>query len=114
MSEVEAFRRRVPTADVLRAIAVSLLSIALVFAGAFSISLSETFTFNQELFEVVSAFGTVGLTTGITPETSTVGRVVLIFMMFAGRLGPLTLLLALTAQERSARYNWPQESIKIG
>jgi trk system potassium uptake protein len=112
--EVEAFHRRVPTATVLRALAVSLLGIAVVFAGVFALSLTDSFAFNRGLFEIVSAFGTVGLTTGITPEMSPGGRLVLILVMFIGRLGPLTLALALTVHQSQARYNWPQESIRIG
>jgi trk system potassium uptake protein len=93
LSEVEAFQRRIPNLDVLRAIAVSLLSIGIIFLGA---------------------FGTVGFTTGITPETSPMARLILIGIMFAGRLGPLTLALALSARERQPRYKWPQEAVKIG
>ena len=112
--DVEAFRREVPIVDVLRAIAVALLSLALVFIVSFVLTVSESFTFLQILFEAFSAFGTVGLSTGITPETTPVGRVILILTMFAGRLGPLTLVLALAARERRTVYHWPEEAIKIG
>lgn len=114
LPEVEAFRRRVPTAEVLRAIAVALLSVALVFGAAFALNVSERVAFLRVLFEAVSAFGTVGLSTGITPETSAAGRMILIATMFVGRLGPLTLFLALAARERHARYRWPEEAVKIG
>jgi trk system potassium uptake protein len=112
--EVEAFQRRIPTVDVFRALAVALLAIAVVFTGAFALSLSERFTFDRELFEVASAFGTVGLTTGITPDTTLLGRIILIVMMFVGRLGPLTLALALMTRTGSQPYSWPHERIKIG
>jgi trk system potassium uptake protein TrkH len=111
---VEAFHRRVPTVDVFKAGAVGLLAIAVVFTGVFAFSVSEQFAFNRGLFEVVSAFGTVGMTTGITPEVSPFGRGILILIMFAGRLGPLTLALALAVQQGIARYNWPEETVKIG
>ena len=112
--DVEAFRRDVPIADILRAIAVALLSLALIFVVSFALTVSENVAFLRILFEAFSAFGTVGLSTGITPETTPVGRIILILTMFAGRLGPLTLVLALAARERRTVYHWPEEAIKIG
>ena len=112
--EVEAFRRRVPMADVLRAIAIALLAIAVVFSAAFALTATEGVAFVRVLYEAVSAFGTVGLSTGLTPETTAAGRVVLILTMFVGRLGPLTLFVALAARERQPPYRWPAETVKIG
>jgi trk system potassium uptake protein TrkH len=112
--EVVAFRRRVPTAQVLRALAVALLAVALVFLMTFSLNLTERFATLRVAFEAVSAAATVGLSTGITPDTTPAGRVILIVAMFFGRLGPLTLALALAARERHAPYHWPEETIKIG
>ena len=65
-------------------------------------------------FEVFSAFGTVGLTTGITPDLSSVGKVVIIFTMYAGRIGPLTMLYALTNRLKPAGVRYPEEKILIG
>jgi trk system potassium uptake protein TrkH len=112
--DVEAFRRRVPTGNVLRGIAVALLSVALVFIVSFALSATENAPYMKLLFETVSAFGTVGLTAGVTPELSTPGRFLIIATMFAGRLGPLTLVLALAARERRALYQWPEEAVRIG
>ena len=75
---------------------------------------AEPFGFLRVLFEAFSAFGTVGLSTGITPDTTPIGRVILIAAMFAGRLGPLTLVLALAARERARAYRPPEEGVKIG
>jgi trk system potassium uptake protein TrkH len=113
-SEVEAFRRRVPSEYVLRAISVALLALALVFVVAFALSLSEQTRFLYLLFEAFSAFGTAGLSTGITPDLSPVGRALVTLTMFAGRLGPLTLVLALAARERHTLYRRPEEGVKIG
>jgi trk system potassium uptake protein TrkH len=113
-SEVEAFGRRVPNGYVLRAIAVALLSLAVVFVVAFALTLTENARFLYLLFEAFSAFGTVGLTTGITPNLSPASLVILGVTMFAGRLGPLTLVLALAARERRTTYRWPAEGVKIG
>jgi trk system potassium uptake protein TrkH len=66
------------------------------------------------MFESFSAFGTVGLSTGITPELTSASRLILSLTMFAGRLGPLTLALALAGRERRALYRWPEEPVRIG
>jgi trk/ktr system potassium uptake protein len=112
--DVEAFGRRVSTAEVMRALSVALLSVAAVLTVFFGLNLTEQFAFERVMFEAFSAFATVGLSTGITPETSPAGRVIITAAMFVGRLGPLTLALALAARERSTAYQWPEESVKIG
>ena len=113
-SDVEAFRRRVPVTNIMRAQSVALLVIALVFVVFFSLNVTERFEFSRVLFEAFSAVGTVGLSTGITPETTAGGRVILILAMFIGRLGPLTLALALAAREVRTGYRWAEETVKIG
>jgi trk system potassium uptake protein TrkH len=112
--DVEAFRRRVPNVLVMRALAVALLGVAVVFVLFFCLNVTEHFAFEQVLFEAFSAFSTVGLSAGITPETSPAGRVILIVAMFVGRLGPLSLALALAAREHRPSYQWPEEPIRIG
>jgi trk system potassium uptake protein TrkH len=114
VNDVQAFHRRVPTNQVLRAIAIALLGVAWAFALSLALNVSERTAALGNIFEAVSALSTVGLSTGITPETSVWGKVVLIVAMFTGRLGPLTLALALAARERPARYHWPEETIKLG
>jgi trk system potassium uptake protein TrkH len=113
-TEVEAFGRRVPSGLVLRAISVALLSLALVFVVALVLTLTEPERFLYLLFEAFSALGTVGLSVGLTPDLSVPGRAILTLAMFAGRLGPLTLVLALAARERRPSVRWPEESVKIG
>jgi trk system potassium uptake protein len=66
------------------------------------------------LFEAVSAFGTVGLSTGITPELSAPSKVAIIVTMFSGRLGPLTLLVALTRRIHEDGLHYPEEKLLIG
>jgi trk system potassium uptake protein TrkH len=114
LDQVEAFRRRVPMAQVLRALSIALLSIAVVFVVALALNVAEGFVFHRVLFEAISALATVGYSTGITPETTTAGRLLLILSMFVGRLGPLTLVLALAARTRRTTYGWAEETIKIG
>ena len=110
----EAFGRRIPHVVVYRALAVALLSIAFVFAVAFLIDIITGAPFVDVLFEAVSAFGTVGASTGLTTELPDTARLVVIGAMFAGRLGPLTLVLALTARQRPTSYRPAVETMRIG
>jgi trk system potassium uptake protein TrkH len=114
LEEVEAFRRRVPMPQVLRALSIALLSLALVFVVSLALNVAEGFIFHRVLFEAISALATVGYSTGITPETTPAGRAILILSMFVGRLGPLTLVLALAARSHRTTHRWTEETIKIG
>ena len=109
-----AFGRRIQHAVVYRALSVALLAIAFVFLVGFALTLTGGGTFVQVLFEAVSAFGTVGASTGITPELDTPARLIVILAMFVGRLGPLTLVLALTARARPLPYRPAVAPIRIG
>ena len=111
---VTAFGREIPQAQIYRALAVLLLGMAMVFAVAFLLTISEGFPFIQILFETVSAFATVGLSTGITSELSELGRIIIILTMYLGRVGPLTLALVLTQREETAPYRYAEERVKIG
>jgi trk system potassium uptake protein TrkH len=112
--DIQAFRRRIPTPYVLRALTVALLALAVVFAVAFALSMTERGPFVALAFEAFSAFATVGLSTGITPDLSPAGRLIVTATMFVGRLGPLTLVIALAARERRTSYRWAEEGVKIG
>jgi len=110
----EAFGRRIPHAIVYRALAVALLSVAFVFAVAFAVDVITGAPFVDVLFEAVSAFGTVGGSTGLTTELPDPARLIVIGAMFAGRLGPLTLVLALTARQRPTTHRPAVETLRIG
>ncbi|HEX2193843.1 MAG TPA: potassium transporter TrkG [Candidatus Limnocylindria bacterium] len=110
----EVFGRRIPHAIVYRALAVALLSIAFVFLVGLGMAVTSEATFVEALFEGVSAFGTVGASTGITPELNDASRIIAIVGMFIGRLGPITLVLALTARVRPVPYRPAIETIRIG
>jgi trk system potassium uptake protein len=112
--QVVAFGREVPTMLVFRALTVALVSIALVFTSATLLSIFQKFEFIDILFEVVSAYGTVGLSMGITPDLSTEARILVTLTMFIGRLGPLALVLALAARSAPQTIRHAQESVKIG
>jgi len=115
--EVEIFRRSVRVVVVGRAVTVTLLFVTVLFSGTLALSITENsncFTMSDIMFEAASALGTVGLSTGITPLLTTAGKLIIIAMMLIGRLGPLTLLAALTFNLKPARYNYPQEAVIVG
>lgn len=112
--QMAAFGRRLPLEAALKSIAIALLAVALVICITFVLTLTERADFLTLLFEAVSAFGTVGLTMGITPFLSTAGKLLIIFTMFAGRVGPLTVALAVWQQEMPLQYRFPEEKIIVG
>ncbi len=109
-----AFGREFPIQQIFRGMALLVISLGLILGVFLLLSYTEHFSSIRIIFETVSAFGTVGLSTGITPELSTAGRLILIVMMFIGRLGPLTLIMALARAQRTRGYRFPQESVRIG
>ncbi len=115
--EVEMFKRSVRIVVVGRAITVTLLFVAVLFIATLALSITENsngFIMSDIMFEAGSALGTVGLTTGITPSLTTAGKLIIIATMLIGRLGPLTLLAALTFNIKPARYNYPDEAVIVG
>ncbi len=114
-SEIQVFGRRLKMSIIFYALTIVILSITLIFAVTLVLLFLENMPFLDTLFEVTSAFGTVGLSTGITPYLSTAGRLIITLLMFAGRVGPLTMVFALT-MERNERgsFRYPEEGIMIG
>lgn len=108
-----AFDRRIPEETVRSAAAILAAYLALFLTAGALISRIEALPLPATLFEAASAIGTVGLTTGITPQLGTVSRLLLIFLMYFGRVGGLTLIFAaLPAGERSGTY--PEEQVFVG
>ncbi len=115
--EVEMFKRSVRVVVVGRAITVMLLFMIVLFGATLALSITENsngFTMSEIMFEAGSALGTVGLTTGITPSLTAAGKLIIITTMLIGRLGPLTLLAALTFNLKPAQYNYPDEAVIVG
>ena len=106
--------RRIDPYQVRKAVSIVALSFALVVLASVLLSQSESFAFHHLIFEVTSAFGTVGLSTGITPSLTAAGKVVVLLVVFAGRVGPLTLLLALAQGRREPRVRYPEEVVIVG
>ncbi len=112
--DVEVGTRRVTSANQRQALAVVVLGLTVVVLATFALMALSPFAFDAVLFEAVSAFATVGLSTGITPEMSEAGKMVLIMLMFLGRLGPLTVASAFALRERPARRRYPEERMIVG
>ena len=112
--QVRAFGRALPQALIAKAFTVLALSTLLVAVGTFALMVSDKLSLLPALFEVTSAFGTAGLSLGVTPELSTFGKVLVAVVMFLGRVGPITILVALAARQRPPLYKLPEEGIAIG
>ena len=113
-SDAECFGRRIPKEYIYKAFSVMFISFLLVIVVTMALTITEHASFIRILFEVTSAFGTVGLTTGLTPELSVAGKLWLILTMFAGRVGPVTLALAIAMRVHKARVQYPDGKILIG
>lgn len=111
--DIVLFRRSVNPTFVFKALAISIISIFSVFFAVLLLTISESLPFIKIIFEVVSAFGTVGLSMGITPELSTFGKIIIIFVMFIGKLGPLTLAFSL-AKPKPDLIRYPNEDVLLG
>lgn len=112
--DVPVLGRRLP-ADIQRqALAVALLSVGAVATMTVALLSLTPFSLDRVLFESVSAFSTVGWSTGVAPELAVPGKIILIVAMFAGRLGPVILVSALALRERARRYDLPEERPIVG
>ena len=111
---VNVFGKRLARSVHRQAITVALLSVALVMAATMALLVLTDLESDQVMFEAVSAFATVGLSTGITPDLPVAGQSILMVLMFVGRLGPITFASALALRERRREYELPQERPIIG
>ncbi|CAN5250118.1 potassium transporter TrkG [soil metagenome] len=112
--DVVAFGRRIPEAVQRQATTVALLSVGVVAAATTHLLWVTDFPLRDTAFEAVSAFGTVGLSTGITADLPASGRLLLVAVMLIGRLGPITLGAALVLRHRASLVRHPEEAPIIG
>ncbi len=114
-NDVQVFGRRLSIQTQKHSLAIIVVSAGLVFLGTMGLLVFEGFPISESLFEATSAFGTVGLSTGITSSLGTVGRTIITFMMYVGRVGPLTLTLALGRKPTDRQmFRYPEEEVMIG
>ncbi|MGI1690523.1 TrkH family potassium uptake protein [Thermoanaerobacter uzonensis] len=114
--ETALYKRTISRNTVYRAVAIFFISIFIVFSATMVLSITETSDFLTLLYETTSAFGTVGLSLGLTPQLTTVGRIIIIFTMYTGRVGPLTLALALAQRQKKPKpiMKYAEEKIMVG
>jgi len=113
--KIEIDRKFIPKELLFKALSIFFFAASLNLIGIFILTITDRqFTLMQLIFEEVSAFGTVGLSTGITSELSLAGRVVIILSMFIGRVGTLTFALALSSRKSTKSYKYPKAHLMVG
>ncbi|WHH58921.1 TrkH family potassium uptake protein [Petroclostridium sp. X23] len=114
--DINLFKKRLNVEIVLRALAIVVIGLCIVVITTTILTIFEQVTFIEAFFESVSAFGTVGLSLGITPSLSIVSKVAIIITMFLGRVGVLTMALALTIKmhKSNAKYKYPEDKVMVG
>jgi trk system potassium uptake protein TrkH len=113
--EVILYERRIAISLILKAVGVFMGSVATVIIATILIAITDADdSFIQILFEVVSAFGTVGLSTGITANVSVLGKLILIVTMYIGRVGVLLLMSSILGDPRPTQIHYPEENLLVG
>jgi trk system potassium uptake protein TrkH len=119
-NNIHVFKKSIPKAIFTKAMIITGLAVCWIVVFTMLLSFVESRNeampnyFLRILFEVTSAFGTVGLSTGITPILSSLGKILIMITMFVGRVGPLTLALAFTLREQKMDYKYPNEKVMVG
>ena len=113
-ADLQCFGRRLPTETLRSAAAVLMMYLGLFLLGGMAICCVEDISLEAALFETASALGTVGLTLGVTPGLGGVSRLILIFLMYFGRVGGLTLIYAVLPDSGAAPAQLPQERVTVG
>lgn len=111
---IKIFRREIHQQDVLKSLVVTMVAVLLCFTSVIILTITEDHTLIEIIFEVCSAFGTTGLSLGITPDLSAVGKCVIMILMFIGRVGILSFLFMIGGKEKKANYHYPKERLIIG
>jgi len=120
---VSIFKRTVPDETVSKALFILILAFAIVTVATLALAATETgdepyrrseTRFIEVMFEVVSAFGTVGLSTGITSGLSGLGKFILVLVMFVGRVGPLSIAAIVGQRRGAAKYRYAEENVMVG
>lgn len=112
-SDPVVFGRRIKKESLSKALAIFVISQTLIFIAVCILMITEKAPFIEVLFEVVSAFGTVGLTMGLTTHLTMIGKLVIIFIMYSGLIGPLTIFFSLS-QRQPNKVQYPSEDILTG
>ncbi|MBP3038409.1 TrkH family potassium uptake protein [Bacillaceae bacterium Marseille-Q3522] len=114
MNSIKVLKREVYEEDVKKSLAVTMIAMILCFLSVMILSITENFPLIAIIFEVCSAFGTTGLSLGITEELTWIGKTVLMILMFIGRIGLVSFLIMARGKEKPANFHYPKERIIIG
>ncbi|WDU82138.1 TrkH family potassium uptake protein [Caloramator sp. Dgby_cultured_2] len=114
--DTEIFERRIPKELVYRAVGITFISFMLVIFVTMVLSITQQGDFMEFMYEATSAFGTVGLSLGLTTRLDAIGKLIIIFTMYSGRVGPLTLALAFARKQlmASKAIKYPEDKILVG
>jgi len=112
--QVSAFKRTIPGQYVREVMSLLVISLAFLITLIFLLMMIEPFPFDKIVFEAVSAFGTVGLSMGITSSLSFAGKLIIVALMYVGRIGPLTLVFAFMKKTRPRSFEFTEEKVAIG
>jgi trk system potassium uptake protein TrkH len=113
-TRINVGRRRVPETNQRQALAIALLGIGAIVISTFVLLGMSPHSLDLVLFEAISAFGTVGLSAGITADLPRAAHLLLVVLMFIGRTGPLTVASALALRDRTRRFELPEERTIVG
>jgi potassium uptake TrkH family protein len=111
---IKVFKRELFEEDIIKSLVVSMMALILCFTAVVILSVTEKHSLLALIFEVSSAFGTTGLSLGITADLSNVGKLIIIFLMFIGRVGILSFLFIIGGKRIIPNYHYPKERVIIG
>nr|WP_144928880.1 TrkH family potassium uptake protein [Paenibacillus bovis] len=113
--DVRVFKREIHEEDIKKSVVVTFLALLLCFIATIILKRTERFSLMEIVFEVSSAFGTTGLSTGITPDFTMIGKIILMILMFIGRIGILTFIFLFDKGENNDDfYHYPKERVIVG
>jgi trk system potassium uptake protein TrkH len=112
--DVVVFKQRLNQDIINRSLAIVIIGLMLIISVSILLTITEDAYFLDVLFETASAFGTVGLTRGITPNLSNIGKLIIALTMYAGRVGPLTMAFAFSQRQKQASYRYSEGNIMVG
>lgn len=112
--DVVAFKKRIADDVVQKSLAIVAISTTLIIIVSFILTVTEDAAFLELLFESTSAFGTVGLSRGVTPHLSEIGKMIIMITMYIGRVGPLTMAFAFGQGKNKRKYRYSEENIMVG
>lgn len=111
---IKLFKREIYEQDIIKSLVVTIMAIIICFTAVVILSITENHSIIPIIFEVASAFGTCGLSLGITPDLSSVGKIVIMILMFIGRVGILLFLFMIGGNDTKVNYHYPKERVIIG